>query len=63
METMFNCTRCGKPIEQGKFKNRKYCPECAKIMRKERGKIASVKRNREIVESNELKEEKISLRK
>lgn len=57
MAMMFNCLRCGREAEQSVCNNRRYCPECSKIMERERAKIASIRNNREMKESLEIKKQ------
>ena len=55
MENIFNCLRCGVEIEQNIRNSRKYCPECAEIMRLERDRQYSRERLAEERETNAIK--------
>lgn len=55
MAVMFNCQRCGVEIDQNIRYSRKYCPECAEIMRLERDRQYSRERMAEERETNAIK--------
>ncbi len=55
MENMITCLRCGLKIKQNIRNSRKYCPECAEIMRMKRGRQYSQERLALEKESNAIK--------
>lgn len=55
MENMITCLRCGLKIKQNIRNSRKYCPECAEIMRMKRGRQYSQERLELEKESNAIK--------